>query len=161
MLRTSFLKKFKDFFLSSYIDNKVQIEESDSSMVSSQSNRMSYNEAKVIALSLLLDTKLFTCTLSESSVSLPNQLPESAIELFQKYSRIDWEGLGLCFIDIDYITVSADNPDWIFIGEMMECPILVRKTNERVFVITDYSSNEQYLSLYHWLVELTTNVQKK
>lgn len=68
--------------------------------------------------------------------------------------------MGLCFIDVNYLTVSADNPDLIYIGEMMECPLLVRRTNERVFIITDYSSSEQYHSIYHWIVGLTMNLEK-
>ena len=161
MLRTSFLNNLKNFFFSAYLQKSVQIEETDSALVSLSANRLSFSEAKERANSLLQDPEFFECTLADVLVSLPSQLPQGVIELFQNYSRIDWEGMGLCFIDVNYLTVSADNPDWIYIGEMMECPLLVRKTNERVFVITDYSSSEQYLSIYHWLVELIINVKNK
>lgn len=153
-MNMSFLAKLRDFFFSAYLRKQLEISDDDRMLVSSNTNSMDFLSARQMAMTMLGNSDIFTCSLSNRSRVLPGQLPPGVRELFQDYSRIDWRALGLCFLDVDYMTVSADNADLVFIGEMMERPILVRSVNERVFVIVNERLSEQYLSVYHWLIEV-------
>ena len=115
----------------------------------------SLERAKAEAMRELGEGDLFVLSLSDGlNEDIEERLPNELRYLFSRHSRI--ESLGaMNYIDYHVAARALDFPWYTFIGEDMEEPLLVAKSEDRIHIgCGPHTFRENYASLYHWILSV-------
>ena len=116
---------------------------------------LTIREAKIRALELLQNSDNFTLTTQETPHLIPESAPSSLRELWEQYSRIEWQSVA--WIDIsEWIAVQDPLTGYFNIGTDLESPVLVKPHEELVYEFNFFRISSVYPSIYHWILDLTS-----
>ena len=117
-------------------------------------NNLSKQEVVNLAKAMLNDEEKFHCIRATNTI-VPNheKLPAGLLELFAMYDSIQSlrsEGI----LEREMIGISSYGPDYLKIGEGLECDIAIQSEKEHIFFLDGGAVEglESYPSIYHWIL---------